>query len=739
MDEQQKPMVSPITLFYSYAHEDELLRNELEKHLSLLRRQGLITEWHDRQILAGEEWARDIDQHLETASIILLLISPDFLASDYCYDIEMLRALERHKRGEARVIPIILRPCDWRTSPFAHLQCLPRDGKAVTTSQNLDEALLAIADGLRRVIEQGQIPARPLPAVERRNRILLLKQVHAIWIEGVVKNSLHQAALLALDLQERPDALANPFLFEVQETNLPPRLLAAGTSITQVYREADGALLILGEPGAGKSTLLLELARTLLEQAAQEEHFPMPVVFNLTSWAQKRVGLAEWLIEELWLKYQVQRSVGKAWVEADLILPLLDGLDEVAAANRPECVQAINTYSQQHRGSPLVVCCRTAEYYAQATRVRINKAVVVQPLTAQQIELYLNSAQGKQEGLRRMLQQDEGVRALATTPLMLSILTLAYHDTIPTGLDPTASQQELRTTVFSTYVTRMLRHRGRLRTAASEKDFRERLTFLASQMQCHHQDELLLEQMQPDWLVDTRMRRRYRLSKGLVFGLPLGLLFGLFVFVGLRAGPLLGLGTGLGFGLLLVALLSRVNAERISPAERLTWSWKKAWLGMWVWGARTFASHPFGLSENQLIERTHLSPNEGIWRSAKNGLVVGLIFGLIFGSLVGLSGAPLLALVGLAGLRYVGGGALVGLVVGLIFGVSFGLRFGLRAFLEHFLLRLFFWRMRCLPWNLVPFLDEAAERLLLRKVGGGYIFVHHLLLDYFASLEKEES
>src|SRR5436305_14218404 len=99
-----------VNVFISYAHEDELLRQQLDTHLSLLRRQELISDWHDRQILAGDDWRRDIDQHLETASIILLLISPDFLASDYCYEIEMQRALERHKLGEARVIPIILRP-----------------------------------------------------------------------------------------------------------------------------------------------------------------------------------------------------------------------------------------------------------------------------------------------------------------------------------------------------------------------------------------------------------------------------------------------------------------------------------------------------------------------------------------------------------------------------------------------------------------------------------------------------
>src|SRR5438874_2288017 len=97
---------APLTIFYSYAHEDESLQKQLERHLSLLRRQGLISGWHDRQIVAGTEWAQEIDARLETASIILLLISSDFLASDYCYGIEMQRALERHQRGEARVIPI---------------------------------------------------------------------------------------------------------------------------------------------------------------------------------------------------------------------------------------------------------------------------------------------------------------------------------------------------------------------------------------------------------------------------------------------------------------------------------------------------------------------------------------------------------------------------------------------------------------------------------------------------------
>src|SRR5579859_7732919 len=111
---RQQQTRTPLPLFYSYAHEDELLQAQLKKHLRSLNQEGLISEWDDHQIVAGTEWERDIDKHLNTASIILLLISPDFLVSN---DKELQRAMERHNRREARVIPVILRPCDWRSAP----------------------------------------------------------------------------------------------------------------------------------------------------------------------------------------------------------------------------------------------------------------------------------------------------------------------------------------------------------------------------------------------------------------------------------------------------------------------------------------------------------------------------------------------------------------------------------------------------------------------------------------------
>jgi hypothetical protein len=144
---------APIHLFYSYSHKDEELRNQLETHLALLRRQGFIHQWHDRRIGAGQEWAGAIDVNLESAQIILLLVSADFIASDYCYEQEMARAIERHEAGEACVIPVILRAVDWTDAPFAKLQALPKDGKPVTAWVDRDAAWLDVARGIRKAVE----------------------------------------------------------------------------------------------------------------------------------------------------------------------------------------------------------------------------------------------------------------------------------------------------------------------------------------------------------------------------------------------------------------------------------------------------------------------------------------------------------------------------------------------------------------------------------------------------------
>ena len=142
-----------IKLFFSYCHRDETMRDELEVHLSALKRQGTIESWHDRRIIVGEEWAEEIDHYLNEADIILLLVSPYFIASDYCYNIEMARAMERHEKGETRVIPVILEPCRWQGMPFGKLQAVPTDGKPISKFPNLHDAFLEVVQAIEKAVE----------------------------------------------------------------------------------------------------------------------------------------------------------------------------------------------------------------------------------------------------------------------------------------------------------------------------------------------------------------------------------------------------------------------------------------------------------------------------------------------------------------------------------------------------------------------------------------------------------
>lgn len=141
------------TAFISYSHRDEVYRQELETHLAPLRRQGLLSSWHDRKMTAGDPLDDTISTYLESANLILMLISADFVASDYCYAREMKRAIERHEAGEARAISIICRPCDFHDLPFARFVLLPTDARAVSSWPDRDAAWVDVVRGIRRALE----------------------------------------------------------------------------------------------------------------------------------------------------------------------------------------------------------------------------------------------------------------------------------------------------------------------------------------------------------------------------------------------------------------------------------------------------------------------------------------------------------------------------------------------------------------------------------------------------------
>ncbi len=636
--------------------------------------------------------------------------------------------------------------------------------------------------------------SRRLAAGADRNRLAMLEKVHRIWITGFLEQSLFQDTRILLGLSERTEIVARPLDLLVKRPDQGERPLPSGTQVVDVYDTMDQAILILGAPGSGKTTLLLDLARELLTRAAHDSEHPIPVVFPLSTWAESRKPLAEWLMDELNLRYDVPSQLAREWVVTDAVLPLLDGLDEVKEEHRTACVQACNVFRQSRGFLPLVITSRLADYEALAEKLRLHGAILVQPLTREQVNDYLVDLGPAAASVRAALREDRSLWELLDTPMLLNIVTVAYSEQTGASLPVSGTMAERRDHLFGSYVKQMLQRRAAEHRYTPERTVHW-LSWLASQMGKHGQTVFYLERLQLDWLP---RRPRWAiivcnaligglvgglgvaLIGGLVGGLRSGLAIGLVI--GLVDGLVGGLSDGLAFGRLLgpvgglvgglgVGLSSMLDQDTCC-VETVRWSWptfrNNFWFGGLIGGSvallfGVFFGVLFGLYAGLVVGlvgglaswafggffsgltfgeiETRVVPNEGIRRSARNAFFVLLVvvpFGVLYGELVfGVLDALRVWLevrlpFGLRGGRWAIRPS-IGLVVGLIVGLVVGLQAGGEACLKHFVLRLRLIRNGSTPWNYVRFLDHAAERILLRKVGGGYAFLHRMLLDYFAA------
>jgi TIR domain-containing protein len=213
------------TLFFSYSHKDEDFRDQLETHLAMLKREGTVDVWHDRRIIAGDQIDGKISEHLEVADIVLLLVSPDFLASPYCYDVEVARAMERHKSGAARVIPVILRTCDWKRAPFGKLLATPRDGRPITKWPDRDEAFLDVVDAIRVALPRKETTLavrskHPAPkgidsSAPRSSNLGLRKEFTEADLDKFLEEAFEYMVLFfensLLELEKRNDGIEGTF------------------------------------------------------------------------------------------------------------------------------------------------------------------------------------------------------------------------------------------------------------------------------------------------------------------------------------------------------------------------------------------------------------------------------------------------------------------------------------------------------------------------------------------------
>jgi hypothetical protein len=371
-----------------------------------------------------------------------------------------------------------------------------------------------------------QSPTPPETKTQKELGILLNK-VEQFWVKGVLENSVHHQVLIELGKKKMVEAVEHPWE-TVLELPLEAKVsIPSGGRITDVFADVGRYLLILGAPGSGKTTTMLELARNLIIQSRNDPGQPVPTVFNLSSWADQGESIADWMVKELKAKYHIPIQTGRAWLEERQILPLLDGLDEVSPDLQGACVGAINEFVQGYL-SGLVVCSRLQEYTNLSVRLKLNGAVCLQPLSIEQADEYLLRAGPELAALRGALEEDENLQELMKTPLMLSIMSLAYEGQplgalAGGGLDTVES---LRRHVFDTYIERMFQRKGRPNLPFTK----ERLTFwlcwLARRMQSQSQSIFLVEQLQPAWLSTTFQWVVYlfisRLLAGLLWGVAVG-------------------------------------------------------------------------------------------------------------------------------------------------------------------------------------------------------------------------
>jgi DNA polymerase III delta prime subunit len=628
---------------------------------------------------------------------------------------------------------------------------------------------------------------------DAENRRTIIQRVRSFWIEGVLEKDLYQIARMELQFEARPGAVRQPWDIIVQRPDRQPHSLDPGTHISEVFDEMGRALLILGDPGSGKTTTLLELAKELLDRADQDPNYPVPVVFHLSSWAIARHALVDWMVEELRERYYVPVAIGRTWIRNQQILPLLDGLDEVVPEHRLKCVQAISKFRDDYGLLPIVVCCRVNEYEELRSaaglsgEVPVAQAIFLRPLSYKQVVRYLRDAGRPLAGVRAALKDDMTLWELLSTPLLLSIMALTYGYKSAAEVRRLGEPEERRERLFRAYTHSMFERRGRNSRYRRRESVRW-LKWLGRTLSRNQQTLLRLEWMQPDWLSGPKQRWAVTGGVAVVVGFAASLLVGLAAWAAFQeivpdpfdrlSAAIFGLAAGVSCG---VASYDR----HIRPSESLDWSWStiRDWMvdGVLSWlyrglllglllglvpmllgftiglprlgsGFRSGALAMLlclvlglaigvnigltaGLLEWLTIQRDDSSvvPREDVPSATQNVVVGGLVAIIVWGYMYALTLGIIFGFLDRQDL-----GVRAGVILGITLGLVVALRTGGGAYLQHRALLTVLYLKDFAPWRYAEFLDNATERLFLRKVGRGYIFVHRLLLEHFATSEDPD-
>ncbi|MEO0841508.1 MAG: hypothetical protein AAF063_21705 [Cyanobacteria bacterium J06643_5] len=618
-----------------------------------------------------------------------------------------------------------------------------------------------------------------------QNRRDLLIQVKS-EVNGRLSQSLHNIDPINLQKISQPEKVWRSWDADVKIGFQARESLPPDSKIIDVFHRSDtaGKLLILGEPGSGKTTTLLELAKELVnicENNINDE--PIPVLFNLSDWKEeielpnnlffqflpwlkgqkvKQINLekdptiAEWLVYQLKEKYGVSDLIGKKWIEERQIIPLLDGLDELEVSRQEKCIQAINQFlDSEYRPTYIVSCCRFKEYENYGTKLELNNAICLQPLVEQQIYDYLESF--NYQNFYESIVKDQNLLDLAKSPLVLSIMTMAYENISIEKWQSYKTSKARLSYLFDSYIERMLKRnlgkRWQGRKKPEDRETKYWLKQLATNLKEQSQTEFLIENIQPYWLGDKNQKSLYRILNYLFFG-NLYYLFAFSLsslFLSYLINDSILLNLILSIIAVAASLFSFFYTNEIENKEILKWSWKGIWdnknfiflnslllslffsffvyknteltfLGK-LFLITTLVYFPlYGIANTDIGVEARKIPNQGIRDSFKNALISSTIGGLLLGigNMIITSKNPNIY-------------TLIPVSIGLMIG---GFIFGGAACIQHFMLRFILYKHGLIPWNFANFLDYATERLFLQRIGGRYRFMHDLLREHFVDEEN---
>ncbi len=632
----------------------------------------------------------------------------------------------------------------------------PED-KNISISGDVVDSAVIIGDNNTFIKKIINIFKSDSETLEHRNRRILLGHVENAWIKGVLDASLHGAALLDLGIKQDPEAVTKyPWAIKKESTD---ETLPAGTSMLEIFDSIGmgRSLLILGAPGSGKTTMLLELARQLIARAREDVTYPIPMVFNLASWTEK-LTLADWLAQELNNLYSVPRKTAPDWVKGNKLLLLLDGLDEVRQESRIKCVEAINTFRKEHGLTSLAVCSRSQDYTDLNTKLSFEGAIKVQPLTQKQVIEFFDLFEEFGE-VSKVIKKDHSLAEMLTTPLFLSIVTMACQKKEFFSYLSTNNEPLYQKTLFSMYITYMLKSPRIISSKFSRIDTLSRVSWLAFRMLEKGQTIFLPEYINAGYLENNQQKIQNKVITLVLYGailslgtstsiyLALGLLFPPFTFsriiqailMGFLFGPLASLTTHWLLG----------NFESIDYEKVVSWEWQNFWRGI-----------PFGVFAGIVVSVgiglvlvfdclsvigiiSILSLLSGIINGIRNKKINNNVrFDSIFPALLKelcllIFSICLLITLFTALIFGIDLGITIGFPIGLFFGVLYGIINNGKSLIKHYGIRLTLKINNLLPWRLVPFLDHCVDLIFLRRVGGGYIFVHRLLMEHFAEMYVE--